>query len=170
MAICVRRLIERTTLFRGERIAFVAGNNVPVRNTTSLTTIGNLYDVLGILFAESTHDLKLRKTFLQKLRPNEKELEGYFEYALHFFERLRNHVEELDEFFSASDTRHVVERFRGSHGGSAMFRPIGLDVFTRVIARLTTDKSLSQSIRAVSRLPRSLNEPPFEGLMVESDQ
>ena len=53
IAICVRRLIEDTDLFPCDRIAFVESNNMPVTNTTSLTTIGNLYDVLGILFTDT---------------------------------------------------------------------------------------------------------------------
>ena len=39
MAICVRRLVEDTDLFADDRLAFVAGNNMPVTNMTSLTTI-----------------------------------------------------------------------------------------------------------------------------------
>ena len=53
MALSVRWLIdEEGDLFRGDRIAFVANNNMPATNLTSLTTIGNLYDVLTIFFTE----------------------------------------------------------------------------------------------------------------------
>ena len=38
--ICVRRLIEDTDLFRDDSLASVANNNMPVRNRTSLSTIG----------------------------------------------------------------------------------------------------------------------------------
>jgi len=92
MAICVRQLIEQTELFAGNRIAFVANNNMSTANTTSLTTIANLYDVLTIA---------------------------------------------LDEFFGAKNTKLVVKEYRGSHGGHVLFRPIGLEIMTRVIARLT---------------------------------
>ena len=81
MAICVRRLIEDTDLFEDDRIAFVATNNMPVRNRTSLTTIGNLYDVLAILFKTSTFDLKKRRSELQTVRPKDSELDAYFDYA-----------------------------------------------------------------------------------------
>ena len=49
MAICVRRLIEQTEPIVGNRISFVASNNMPTANTTSLTTIANLYHALTIL-------------------------------------------------------------------------------------------------------------------------
>ena len=53
MAITVRRLIEQeSNLFGSHRIALVAENNMPPGDETSLTTIGNLYDVLATLFSK----------------------------------------------------------------------------------------------------------------------
>ncbi len=170
MAICVRRLIEDTDLFSGERIAFVASNNMPVANLSSLTTIGNLYDVLTILFTNSKSDLKKTKADLQRARPSDERLDKYFDYAKDFFVEFRKHFVELDDFFSAKDTEPVVKKHRGSHGGNALFRPIGLEMFARVIARLTEDMSLTQAIKLAARLPRSLNEEPFKGLMWDSNK
>src|SRR5690625_7061965 len=81
MVICVRRLIETTPLFSGKRIAFVASNNMPKTNIQSLTTIGNLYDILTIFFTSSKHELKKAKSDLQRARPDDEELNLYFEYA-----------------------------------------------------------------------------------------
>ena len=75
MAICVRRLIEETKLFSGERIAFVASNNMPVGNTASLTTIGNSYDVLTILFTRAQSKYKKQRVELQRVQPNDAELD-----------------------------------------------------------------------------------------------
>lgn len=168
MAICVRRLIEETDLFSGERIAFVANNNVPVGNTTSLTTIGNLYDILSLLFTNSRWDLKKGKNELQRVRPKDNYLEQYFKYSKKFFSYLRDNFKELDEFFSARHTTAVVKKYRGSHGGNAMFRPIGLEIFTRIISQLTNDMSLTQAIQLTSKLPRNLAEEPYKGLMWDS--
>lgn len=88
MAICVRRLIEETDLFRGDRLAFVASNNMPVSNTTSLTTVGNLYDLLTILFTDTETTLKTTKSKLQNKRPDNTKLDEYFEYANELFVRL----------------------------------------------------------------------------------
>jgi len=165
MAICVRRLIEDTDLFSGKRIAFVASNNMPVTNLSSLTTIGNLYDVLTILFTNAKSDLKKTKADLQRVRPSDETLDAYFAYAKELFIQLRKHFRELDEFFSAKDTEQVVKKYRGSHGGNALFRPIGLEIFTRIIARLTKDMSLAQAVKIAARLPRGLDEEPFERLM-----
>ena len=165
MAISVRRLIEDTDLFQDDRIAFVANNNMPVGNRTSLTTIGNLYDVLTILFTSSTFELKSRKADLQKIRPEDAKLDGYFDYAKSYFHLLRRYFGELEEFFTATGTEAIVRRYRGSHGGNALFRPIGLEIYTRIVARLTRSMSLSRAVRLAARLPRDLIDEPYVGLM-----
>ena len=165
MAICVRLLIEKARLFAGTRIAFVASNNMPVTNTTSLTTIVSLYDILTILFTKMDFEQRRTKVELQRARPNDEDLDGYFDYAKKFFVLLRKHFEELNEFFAADDTSDVVVKYRGSHGGNALFRPIGLDIFAQIIAKLTDDHSLTQAVKLASKLPRDLTEPPYAGLM-----
>lgn len=165
MAICARWLIEKTDLFTGDRIAFVASNNMPVKNKTSLTTIGNLYDVLTILFTGSEFDLKEKKAELQRVRPSDRDLEKYLKYAKSYFTLLRRYFEEFEEFFDADDTSEVIVQYRGTHGGNALFRPIGLEIFTRIIAMLTKDLSLTQAVKQAALLPRELTEEPFAGLM-----
>ena len=165
MAICVRWLIEKTKMFSGSRIAFVASNNMPVKNNTALTTIGNLYDVLTTLFTKSDFDLKEKKAELQRVRLSDEVLDSYFRYAKNYFSLLGKHFEELDAFFSADDTTEVVSGNRGSHGGNALFRPIGLEIFTLIIVTLTRDMSLQQAVKLAARLPRELTEEPFAELM-----
>ena len=165
MAICVRRLIEETELFEGERIAFVASNNMPSNNRTSLTTIGNLYDLLTILFTNSSFELKRRKAELVRARPTDPELDRYFAYSRSYFDLLRQNFDELDEFFAATKTQRVVKKYRGSHGGSALFRPLGLEIFTHIVARLTESGSLKRAVQLASRLPRELDSTPYRGLM-----
>lgn len=170
MAICVRRLIERTELFSGRNIAAVASNNMPVSNTTSLTTIGNLYDVLTILFTNARSSLQARRPNLQRIRPSDEKLDEYFIFAQDLFTHLRGSFEELETFFSAQDTISVVQEYRGAHGGKALFRPLGLELFTRIIARLTKDMSLEKAVEMAALLPRNLDQPPLEWLMWDSNK
>lgn len=165
MAICVRRLIEETTLFSGVRIAFVASNNMPSANTTSLTTIGNLYDILTIWFTRAQSDHQKKKIELQRVRPDDDELEAYFKFAKKYFIQLRKNFEELNEYFSAKDTIPIVQKYRGGHGGNALFRPIGLEIFARIISQLTTKMSLSKAVKLAALLPRNLKDAPYERLM-----
>ena len=52
MAIIARRLVMENPMFMEDRILNNATNNIPPSNSTCLTTIGNLYDLLGILFTK----------------------------------------------------------------------------------------------------------------------
>ena len=168
MAICVRRLIEETDLFANDRIAFVASNNMPPANLTSLTTIGNLYDVLSILFTKAESPLRKRKGELQRARPSDSDLEKYFEHGREFFIRARQNFPTLDEFFSATKTETVVKKYRGSHGGDALFRPIGLGVFADIIAQLTKTMPLSDAVKVAAKLPTKLSAAPYAGLIWDS--
>ena len=165
MAICVRRFIEQTDLFHGNRIAFVQSNNVPATNLECLTTIGNLYDVLTILFTQANFPLRKDKRTLETRRPEKDILDRYFDYAEEYFLHLRGQFIEMDEFFSAVDTTDAVRKYRGRHGGSALYRPIGLDIFTQIITRSTNDLSLGKAVELAARLPRELRMPPYDGLM-----
>lgn len=167
MAICVRWLIEKTPFFSGERVAFAASNNMPNNNTQSLTTIGNLYDILTIFFTASNHSLKKTKSELQRARPDDDKLNSYFEYAKTIFSEMEKNFPELDEFFNAEATEKVVPKYRGSHGGNALFRPIGLEIFARIISLLTKKYTISKAVSLASLLPKTLTDAPYAGLMWE---
>ena len=77
---------------------------------------------------------------------------------------------ELYEYFRSDHKEPVVAKYRGHHGGSVLFRPVGLEIFTQVIARLTGDLSLDAAARRASRLPRRLSEFPFAGLMWDANR
>ena len=170
MAICVRRLIEQTELFAGNRIAFVASNNMSPANTTSLTTIANLYDVLTILFTNAHSDLRKQKADLQRVRPSDEVLEKHYKMAESYFVELGKNFNALNEFFGAKNTEPVVKKYRGNHGGHVLFRPIGLGIMTRVVARLTTDMSLGKAVKLASELPHDLSEEPYQWLMWEPNK
>lgn len=165
MAICVRKLIEDTDFFAEKKIAFVASNNMPTSNTESITTIGNLYDVLAVLFTESENALKKKKVDLQRSRPADELLNSYFEFAKKYVTLLEDNFSEVRSFLKASDPTLVVKKHRGSHGGKVVFRPIGLDILTRVVARLTKQMSLEDAVKLISKLPRDVTDPPYSGLM-----
>ena len=92
-------------------------------------------------------------------------MDRYFDYAKKFFGLLRSHFDELDEFFSAEQTTDTVVKYRGRHGGSALFRPIGLHMFTQIISRATKELPLDEAVQLSAKLPRDLQMPPYDGLM-----
>ncbi len=165
MAICVRKLIEDTDYFCDKRIAFVATNNMPSTNVESITTIGNLYDVLAILFSEAESNLKKKKADLQRSRPADSDLNDYFELAKRYISLLAENFIEFRGFLNSSNPSTVVTKYRGAHGGKFIFRPIGLDMLTRVIAKLTKAMTLEEAVKLASKLPRDLTSAPFATLM-----
>jgi len=165
MAICVRKLIEETDYFAETRIAFVASNNMPSTNLESITTIGNLYDILAILFSESESSLKKKKADLQRARPSDSDLNAYFELAKSYISFLANNFTEFRSFLSAAKPSTVVAKHRGAHGGKVLFRPVGLDMLTRVIAKLTKSMPLEDAVKLASKLPRDLSSAPFATLL-----
>ncbi|WP_209599740.1 DGQHR domain-containing protein [Ruegeria sp. HKCCSA071] len=165
MAITVRRLIEESDFFGGTRIAFVASNNLPATNKTSLTTIGNLYDILTALFTKFDTELKSKKMDLQFQRPPDEELDKYYELASRYFRLLGKSFPALQEFYDANVTEEVVKKHRGNHGGDACYRPLGLAIFSEIIAKLSKDYELEDAIDLASNLPTKLSEAPYKGLM-----
>ena len=163
MALTVRWLIdENSDMFGDDRIAFVGSSNMPVSNFASLTTIVGLYDILRTWYTKANTPLKTTSAKLRKSRPEDDRLESYFQLARDLFEELRRGFPELDEFFSADDTEPIVRDYRNRN---ALFRPVGLDVFVTVVARLTKDMDLSAAVDKAAKLPRSLESPPFVRLM-----
>ena len=165
MAICVRKLIEDTDYFSEKKIAFVASNNMPSTNLESITTIGNLYDILAILFSESESGLKKKKVDLQRSRPADDELNAYFELAKNYVSLLSKNFAEFQSFLNAASPSTIVAKHRGAHGGKVIFRPVGLDMLTRVVSKLTKTMSLEEAVKLASKLPRDLTSAPFATLL-----
>ena len=168
MAICVRRLIEDSRFFQGNNAAFIGSSNMPPSNKHSLTTIGNLYDVLGILFSNVRSDIKMTRAKLKKARPSDSELSRYSDLATRFFAATETYLRELAEYFESEEKEPVVAKYRGRHGGSLLFRPVGLWVFASVVAELTEDMALEEAVCYASKLPRTLSEVPYEDVMWDS--
>jgi DNA sulfur modification protein DndB len=165
MALSTRWLIEETSMLEGNKVAFVASNNMPKKNVTSITTIGNLYDVLGILFTSANTELRKSKADLQKIRPDEEELNRYFSLAKQYFQLLADSIEEVGEFVKSKDAESVIGKYRNQDGGSVVFRPIGLKVITKVIATLTKHMDLEEAIKEVAKLPMQLTEAPYADML-----
>ena len=163
MAIIARRLVEFHPFFADNKVAFMAANNLLANDFTHLTTIGNLYDVLGLLFSKVIRRRELMD--LKFYRPTDIELDEYYKYASRFFKLLRNEFLPLKEFFEANDTSRVVRKYRGQFGGNIMFRPIGLTMMTEVIIKLAGSHKLKECVKIAGTLPQKLADPPYAGVL-----
>jgi DNA sulfur modification protein DndB len=161
MAIIARRLVEEHGWFGEKRIAMAATNNLVINDKSCLTTIGNLYDILTILFVD-IEKIDSKKN-LQTIRPSDEILDQCFEIAVKYFETLASIIPELKLYFQSSDPESIVSQYRHGSGGSVYFRPLGLTVITEVIRAIK--KAGGNWKKLLPKLPRELNEVPFQGLL-----
>ena len=170
MAITARKLVAENPMFMEDRILNNTTDNIPKSNQTCLTTIGNLYDLLGILFTKvyvisEKKKLKERKNELTKVRQTEDILNKHYHNACDYFQRLTDSFTPLKEFAKTSDSSTVVKKYRHQNGGSVLFRPIGLKILTEIIAELAKKHSLSKCFRMISKLPTDLTQMPYNGVI-----
>ncbi|MEE9454667.1 MAG: DNA sulfur modification protein DndB [Paracoccaceae bacterium] len=168
MAIIVRRLIEKTKLFEGERVAFVANNNMPTSNSKSLTTIGVLYDVLKTLFSKLESDVKKSVPDLLRVRPSDEKLDAYQKLAVTYFSALASSFPNLKEFFDSQEPQKVVSKYRGSFGGDILYRPIGLVIFTDIVIKLSKEMELKKAIKLAAKLPTDITKEPYREILWHS--
>ena len=158
MAIVVRRLVEEYSPFMSPRIAMSHTNNLKRDEQVALTTIGNLYDVLTLLFLAETGT---KKKELEFNRPTDEQLNEFYNSAILYFKNLATAEPALAKYFEAPDPTLVCQRNRYDTGGSVYFRPIGLTLMTEVAMSLK--RKTPNWLDLLKRLPRSLQEAPFAG-------
>ena len=175
MAITARKLVAENPMFMGDRISNNATDNVPKNNQTCLTTIGNLYDLLEILFTKiytrAPKD-KLRdiKDKLTKMRQPDHILNEHYDNACDYFKRLVDSFLPLKEFANTSDNSKVVKKYRHLDGGSVLFRPIGLKILTEVVAILKEHYLLPDCFKLISKLPTDLTHAPYNQVIWDPSQ
>ncbi len=167
MAITVRRLVEGSRHFSGDRILYTAKNNIAPTDSRSLTTIGNLYDVLKVVFTKTEPRRKAKE--LTRVRPPETDLDQFERRALAFFGEMSRCFRPLRRFFTRRSTG-LLRRCRGPHGGHILFRPVGLKLFANLAADLSKTRTLRRSMQLLARLPQRLNQAPFRHVLWDPDR
>lgn len=161
MAIVCRQLIEKYDLFANNNIAVKATNNIAESDDESITTIGNLYDLLLNLF-EKIHNQGKKKDLKNEARPDDESIDVYYQFALSFFQDLFKIFPELREYAKKGNQKAAIKIHRGKHGGSILYRPIGLTLTIELIAGLMSiGVDQKNAMKRVAKLPRELNKPPF---------
>lgn len=165
MAIIVRRMVETDARFADPRIAIVASQNIPNHNTVALTTISSLYDLLKLLFVHDSgrgSDRGLRFN-----RPTNDKLDHYFELATSYFTTLGATFKPVREVLTAAAPGVVTPKYRHARGGHLLFRPIGLDMFTKTVIRCASARGLSleSAIKRLKSMPMQLTDAPYSGVI-----
>jgi DNA sulfur modification protein DndB len=161
MAITTRFLVENDAWFSESKIKFAQTDNLSV-DSPELTTIGNLYDLLTIVFTKCVAEKK--KAELRFIRPSDDELKRYRRFAQKFFRTMGRHFAPLRRYCRADfpEAKILAVKYRTTKGGHVLFRPVGLRIFTEIAGELATrGKSTEQAINEMSRLPVRLSQPPY---------
>lgn len=177
MAITVRRLVTENSMFIEPRILNNATDNIPKSNQTCLTTIGNLYDLLEILFTKvyvtsQKRTLKDKKNELTLIRQSDEVLDIHYKNACEFFKQLTDCFRPLQEFshVHTDDVSLIIKKYRHSEGGSILFRPVGLKVLVEIMAVLVEKHSLSECFKLISKLPTDLSQVPYNQVIWDPSQ
>lgn len=163
MAIITRRLIEENKFFNNDKISFTKTANMPASNTTSLTTIINLYDILNILYTKVI--FKKKNQDLKFNRPDDDILDVFYKSTCEYFDELAKKFKPLQEYAETNSLEDVISKYRYEDGGHILFRPIGLSIVTDVISRLVKKHTWEEAISIVSRIPKKLEESPFRDVI-----
>ncbi|MDR2875712.1 MAG: DGQHR domain-containing protein [Methylobacillus sp.] len=160
MAIVVRRMVEENEWFQSPRVAMQHTNNLKQGEEEALTTIGNLYDILRLIFLSSG---EAHRKELEYNRLPDNKLDQYYKKADEFFKKLAIIEPALKQYFIADAPQTVCMQHRTQDGGSVYFRPLGLALMSEVALQLQKNKGSSAWVKWMSALPKQLTEKPFLG-------
>ena len=165
IAIVTRRLLEEHPLLVN-RIETGLKNSIKPDDQINLTTIVTLYDAMDIVL----RDRKTGWNDYKRWRPPDKEVDDLYSKAVKFWDGLSCHFPPLMELRETTTEEKVAGRYRGSHGGHLLFRPVGLLLVARVAVDLRSSMGLSDSsaLERVGLTPTELAEYPWVGLLWDS--
>jgi DNA sulfur modification protein DndB len=165
MAIVTRHLVENVPRFAETRIRFSQGESLP-KEARELTTIGNLYDVLKIIFSKLGYARKASE--LHFIRPTDDDLQKYTGLASEFFDGLAKGFPPLAHYFAATPEAApaIVQTHRRGNGGHVLFRPVGLRLFAEVAVDLVKGGAkLERALATMEKLPVELSKIPYKGVI-----
>lgn len=162
VAVVTRKLLEEHPLLRN-KVDTGLKNSIKPDDRTNLTTIATLYDTMDIVL----RDRKIGWKDYKRWRPPEKEVDALYSRAVQFWDDLSCQFPPLIDLRESSAEAKVAGKYRGSHGGHLLFRPIGLLLITRVAVDLRSIMGLSDddTLECVGRTPTELSEHPWAGLL-----
>lgn len=165
MAIVARRLVEADPRFRSPKIAVISSSSIPAGDKTCLTTISSLYDTLKHIFRFKIGQ-KTDKA-LRFNRPSDETLNAYADFASLYFSAVAETFPAVKQLFDAASPAEVTSQHRTASGGHLLFRPIGLEIVTRVSIEIARSKqcTLVDAVRSLKKLPVDLADAPYSGVI-----
>lgn len=161
MAIIARRMVETDARFTSPKIGIISSTSLPASSDGMLTVISNLYDLLKRLFMFQL-DQK-RDTNLRFNRPTDADLDIHFQFALGYFTALSKSFPPVGQLLRSLSPEKLTPKYRHARGGHILFRPVGLEVITRIAIEYAKHHKvdLESALVQVSKLPTDLGKRPY---------
>lgn len=129
-ACATRYLVEESDYFNGTKLKYQATNNISYRDYFSLTTIGNLYDLIKVIMKDGK---RMSPKSIDNYLGTDEDKELLFQDILDVFDYMFCTIPCLVDFQNASsesDRKIIVEKYRNKiNGGHLLFRPLGLKLY-----------------------------------------
>ena len=164
IAIVTRLVVENDKRFAGDTIAFGDSNSLGPDDSTALTTLIALYQILEVLLSKLDHRFRSQvlESIKHKSRPEEDVLTGCLELSTRFFKLFAEHFPAINGYFRARNKQRWVARYRNSDGGHILYRPIGIVMFARLIVEYArSQRRLRTAFHRAAQLPQMLTEPGY---------
>jgi DNA sulfur modification protein DndB len=168
VAIVTRRLVDAHPLFH-DKVSVSHTKSIPVNSRDQFTTIVAVYDSLDTYLRANARAKPREWTKFKRYRRPDREINENFKAALMLFAGVIDRFPEVAEMSNSLPGTDIAGRYRSREGGHLLFRPIGLSILTDTIAVfLSEEVSVNQALDRIARVPMTLSEAPWLGLLWDS--
>lgn len=163
IAACITRyLVENTSFFNEDNIAFIVGS---LRDKKSITTLGNVYDCVQKLVA---FKLGCKITDIEKVKINQETEKDLYDFVCDFYSLTFKYIKVLSEY---NQTKDITPYRNNVDGGHLLFRPIGWDIYTDIILEhMEYGVTLESSINAISEQDLSMSGKVLKNILWSSQK
>ncbi|HTV49196.1 MAG TPA: DGQHR domain-containing protein [Phycisphaerae bacterium] len=162
-AIVTRRLIDTYQGLNGEFVPLSPTANIPPGNLTSVTTVIALYELVRtISIATGSRERKV----LEVGPPNWQRVEEINDFVISYWNALKQNIPPLAKVMSSPPRAALAGRYRTENGGHLLFRPAGLQAFTRAV-RVMIDRgtSVDSAVMKLAKVQLNLSSNPLVGVL-----
>lgn len=162
VAIALRKLIDEHTFFQKGHV-YIESKNLGKNDFENFTSLEALYDAMDV-FMRDMKPSEWRR--FKSIYPGDKEVDRYYQKAASFWDDLVQALPPLLEIKAATDETRILKKYRGTHGGHVIFRPVGLFIIINAI-RFAMDcgLNLKQVLKRMELLSLDINDEPWSKLL-----
>lgn len=167
VAIVTRKIIEDHPFFKNERI-YLESKNLRPNDFDNFTSLEALYDSLDVYLCD------MKSSEWEKFKaiyPGDDEVEQYYNRAIIIMNKLISSISVLNELNKTSKPSKVIKKYRGTHGGHIIYRPVGLIIFFNAIKMALDSKmKIDRVLKRISSMPLNLSDEPWSKLLWDTSR